>query len=228
MKYLVKWDFFCVPFIDRLKWEHPITQTIYMWMCRFVWDDDICYPSRQKLSDVCWCWLRSIDTYIQRLVDLNVIEKNLRFKDCEKISSEYKILYPSAGDALPSAGDAHSINTLNIIYIATKQDISDLLDYWEINDNRVVLWYLMKMIELWYLLEKDKKEIFLFIDWIKEKASIYWYRNLAGDIDRAKFTMQFDKRYEYHKYKKDKIDNFKMSLITFLAPKDNNKWKQKK
>lgn len=227
MKYLSKWDFFCVPFLDRVKWEHPITQTIYMWMCRFVWDTDTCYPSRQKLSEVCWCGVRSIDIYIERLVDLEIIEKNRRFKEWQELSSEFKILYPPAGDAIPPAGDADEIYT-PYLYIEKKEQILDLLGYEESNDNKIALWLLWKMIEIWYRVECKLDSVRDCLQWFKDKSTIYGYRTMAWDIDWSRFSMQVDKWSEYHKWKKDNIENYRSSLIKFLDTNYQGRWKQKK
>ena len=87
------------------------------------------------------------------------------------------------------------------------------------------LWY---MIELWYVIELDKNKLLENIEWIREKADIYWYRLVDWSYDWNSVRQKFDRWYERHKGKKESIDNYKNSVITFLNPNKTYKWKQKK
>ena len=77
MYYLEKWSYSVVPNIDKLSWENPITQIIYVWLCKFANESWVCYPSIKKLSEKCWCWLTSIREYLKRLEDIWIIEKRM-------------------------------------------------------------------------------------------------------------------------------------------------------
>lgn len=224
-----KWQFTVVPYIDRVKWEHPITQVIYSWMCKFSNEEWKCYPSIEKLSECCGTGITSIKTYLQRLIDLWIIKKNYRYKDKLQTSSEYIILHPDGSRDTTGRGspDGYELNPL--IIITGKQEIYDLLgedDVEKYKNQLTCLWY---MIEMWYSLEKDRKVIIKDIERVKEKADVYWYRLIDWSYDWNTIRQKFDRRAERHKAKKDKIDNYKNSVITFLSPSEYKKWtKQKK
>lgn len=84
------------------------------------------------------------------------------------------------------------------------------------------------MIELWYKLEKNVDKIMYEIEWIKEKADIYWYRMVDWWYDWNTVKQRFDRWYNFHKEKWDKIERYKSSVLRFLDPNSKMKWKQKK
>jgi hypothetical protein len=224
-----KWQFTVVPYIDRVKWEHPITQVIYSWMCKFSNEEWKCYPSIEKLSECCWTGITSIKTYLQRLIDLRIIEKNYRYKEWLQTSSEYIILHPDGSHNTTSRGspDVYELNPL--IIIREKSEILDLLGEEDTDKYKNHLICLWNMIEMWYWIEKNKSSVLSNIERVKDKADIYWYRMIDWNYDRNTLRQKFDRRKEWHIAKKDKIDNYKNSVITFLAPSDYKKWwKQKK
>lgn len=223
-----KWQFTTVPYIDRIKWEHPITQSIYMWMCKFANEYWVCYPSIDKLSECCGCWVTSIKTYIQRLIDLEIILKNNRYKAWLQTSSEYFILHPTGSHHTTTLKPSHDYELYPPIIIENKTDILNLLgeEYvQEYKQHLTCLWY---MIELWYKLPANRDSILEDIQWLKDKAEIYWYRMVDWWYNWNLIKQKFDAWSEWHKEKKDKIDWYKNSVLRFLNPNNQLKWKQKK
>ena len=87
------------------------------------------------------------------------------------------------------------------------------------------LWY---MIMLWYEIENSSKAIKWFIDWMMEKADVYWYRTESWWYAYWEMRSKFDRRYEYHKENWTSIKTYRTSVLQFLDPNKKIKWKQRK
>ena len=103
-------------------------------------------------------------------------------------------------------------------YIKEKKQISGLMwnDWCRWNLNQLsCLWY---MIQLWYEMENKKEKVLDFIEWMKEKAKIYWYITPTWEKNYWEMKSKFDRWYEWHKWKNTNISNHKSSVLQFLDP----------
>lgn len=224
--YYEKWTFVVVPNIQQLEWKDPLLQILYVWMCKFSNEEWLCYPSIHRLSIVCWCSETTIKNKIKDLQDIWIIERNRRYKDNVEITSEYKI---RVGQEMTHVGQEVYTELNPLIIIKEKSEIVDLLGEEDTDKYKNHLICLWNMIELGYKIEKDRSSVLSNIERVKDKAEIYWYRMIDWNYDWNTLRQKFDRWKEWHIAKKDKIDNYKNSVITFLAPSDFKKWwKQKK
>lgn len=228
--YYEKWTFIVVPNIQKLEWKDPILQILYVWMCKYANEDGICFPSINKLANNCWVSRDTITRKIKDMEELGILLRERRFDNWEEKTSKYTIIIDVGVSAQLGEVSAQTDTELNpVIIITGKQEIYDLLgeeDVEKYKNQLTCLWY---MIDMWYSLEKDRDIIIKEIERIKEKADVYWYRMIDWSYDWNTIRQKFDKRSIWHKAKKDKIDNYKLSVITFLSPSEYKKWtKQKK
>lgn len=228
--YYEKWTFVVVPNIQQLEWRDPILQILYVWMCKYANEDGVCFPSINKLSSNCWVSRDTITRKIKDMEELGILLRERRFDNWEEKTSKYTIIINGGVSAQLGEVSAQTDTELNpVIIITDKQEIYDLLgeeDVEKYKNQLTCLWY---MIDMWYSLEKDRDIIIKDIERVKEKADVYWYRMIDWSYDWNTIRQKFDKWSMRHKAKKDKIDNYKLSVITFLSPSEYKKWtKQKK
>lgn len=112
MKYK-KGTFVVVPNIDVLSGKNTEVQTLFMWLCNFADENGQCFPSRKLLAEKCGLGIRTIDKYIDMLIELRLVEKKKRFnkKKKEFSSNLYQVVIPHA---LPSATDDTTPSATNI------------------------------------------------------------------------------------------------------------------
>lgn len=112
MKYK-KGTFVVVPNIDILAGKNTEIQTLFMWLCIFADENGQCFPSRKLLAQRCGLGIRTIDKYIDLLVELKLVDKKKRFnkKKNEFSSNLYQVVIPPA---LPSATDDTTPSATNI------------------------------------------------------------------------------------------------------------------
>ena len=227
--YYKKWSFAVVPNIDKLSWKDALLQILYVWMCKYANEDGICYPSIHKLSTNCWLSRDTITRKIKDMEELGILVRERRFEDWQEKTSKYVIDYEWGVSAQLGDPSAQTDTELNLFtkYIGEKVDIFDLLweDFDKYKNQASCFWY---MVDLWYNVEYDRVKLIECFDWIRDKADLYWYRMADWSFNRNLVKQKFDKWSMYHKHKKDRIDNFKLSVIRFLDPSNDFKWKQKK
>lgn len=111
MKY-EKGTFTVVPNRQHLRGLPAATQAVYFWLCSYADEYGQCYPSRSTLAKDIGGGVRTIDTHLQKLEVIGLIEKQNRVKGNEKQTNLYQLLVvegsaniapPSADIALPSA-----------------------------------------------------------------------------------------------------------------------------
>lgn len=92
MKYK-KGTFVIVPNINTLENNPPELQTLFMWLCIYANEDGNCYPARKTLAKKCGVSVKTVDRYISKLIELKLIEKQVRKKigTKENISNLYQI-----------------------------------------------------------------------------------------------------------------------------------------
>lgn len=103
-----KWTFNIVPNKEIVKWEKPIVQAVYFWLCDFSDSKTMsCYPSFKTLASCSWCSRRACIEAIKRLEEIGIIRKHERHQNNEQKSNlYYVIIIESEPDALGSAGDS--------------------------------------------------------------------------------------------------------------------------
>lgn len=97
-----KWSFIIAPNKDYIKWEKPIIQSVYFWLCDFAWVDMKCYPSYSTIGDLAGCSRRSCIDAIARLIEIGIVKKENRYNNNDQQSNNYYIIIKSEWDAPPS------------------------------------------------------------------------------------------------------------------------------
>lgn len=100
MKYN-KGTFVTVPNIESLDKLPPISQALFMWLCKYADEDGLCYPSRKKLASHLCSTVKTVDNHIKLLIDGGFISKTNRKKENtnENTSNLYQVyLIPDRGE----------------------------------------------------------------------------------------------------------------------------------
>jgi hypothetical protein len=130
MKYR-KGEFVTVPNRSALHTLSVGAQALFMWICIYADEDGICFPSRSKLARNLNCAVRSVDAYLNELIEKGFITKTNRVFENEKKSSLYQIVILEGGGANSAPGGAKNNTTpgANIAHRTktniTKYTISD-------------------------------------------------------------------------------------------------------
>lgn len=101
--------------------------------------------------------------------------------------------------------------------IKNSDDIRDILSDDDIQQYKIQLKILLKMVELWYKINKSKEDIEKEIEWLKAKAKLYWLIQWDGNIAWNTFYQKIDKRFDWHTEKWKPVKNFKTSIIPFIS-----------
>lgn len=101
--------------------------------------------------------------------------------------------------------------------IKNSDDIRDILSEDEIQQYKIQLKIILKMVELWYKINKSKEDIEKEIEWLKAKAKLYWLIQWDGNIAWNTFYQKIDKRFDWHTEKWKPVKNFKTSIIPFIS-----------
>lgn len=101
--------------------------------------------------------------------------------------------------------------------IKNSDDVRDILSDDEIQQYKVQLKILLKMVELWYKINKSKEDIEKEVEWLKAKAKLYWLIQWDGNIAWNTFYQKIDKRFDWHTEKWKPVKNFKTSIIPFIS-----------
>lgn len=101
--------------------------------------------------------------------------------------------------------------------IKNSDDIRELLDEYEISKYNIQLKILLKMINLWYKVNKTKTDLINEFEWLKNKAKLYWLIQWDGNIAWNTFYQKIDKWYDWHTEKNKPVKNFKTSIIPFIS-----------
>ena len=107
------------------------------------------------------------------------------------------------------------ISELDII--KNSDDIRDILSDDEIQQYKIQLKILLKMVELWYKINKSKEDLEKEVEWLKAKAKLYWLIQWDGNIAWNTFYQKIDKRFDWHIENNKKVKNFKTSIIPFIS-----------
>lgn len=101
--------------------------------------------------------------------------------------------------------------------IKNSDDVRDILSDEEIQQYKMQLKIILKMVELWYKVTKSKQSIEKEVEWLKAKAKLYWLIQWDGNIAWTTFYQKIDKRFDWHTERWKKVKNFKTSIIPFIS-----------
>ena len=101
--------------------------------------------------------------------------------------------------------------------IKNSDDVRELFNEDEIQQYKMQLKILLKMVELWYKINKSKSEVEKEFEWLKAKAKLYWLIQWDGNIAWNTFYQKIDKWFDWHTEKWKKVKNFKTSIIPFIS-----------
>ena len=101
--------------------------------------------------------------------------------------------------------------------IKNSEDVRDLFNEDEVQQYKPQLKILLKMVELWYKINKSKSEVEKEFEWLKAKAKLYWLIQWDGNIAWNTFYQKIDKWFDWHTEKWKKVKNFKTSIIPFIS-----------
>lgn len=93
MKYK-KGTFVVIPNINILRGKSPEYLSVFFWLCSYANESGVCFPSRKRLAEDCGLTDRTIDKYLELLIEDSILEKKLRKKrgTKENITNLYQIL----------------------------------------------------------------------------------------------------------------------------------------
>lgn len=101
--------------------------------------------------------------------------------------------------------------------IKNSDDVREVLSEEEIQQYKMQLKIILKMVELWYKVTKSKQDIENEIERLKSKAKLYWLIQWDGNIAWTTFYQKIDKRFDWHTEKWKPVKNFKTSIIPFIS-----------
>lgn len=95
MKYK-KGSFVVVPNLESIRGKPPEYLSVFFWLCTYSNNDGTCFPSRAKLAKDCGLTDRTVDKYIELLIEDKLIEKKKRKNKTtgEWLSNLYQIMLP--------------------------------------------------------------------------------------------------------------------------------------
>lgn len=103
------------------------------------------------------------------------------------------------------------------IYVKDSNDVRDVLSEEQILQYNTQLKILLKMIGMWYKVEKKDSIIIKEMDWLKAKANLYGIKKPDWQIAWQTFLQRIDKRVDWHIEKNKQVKNFKTSIIPFIS-----------
>lgn len=101
--------------------------------------------------------------------------------------------------------------------IKNSDDIRDILSDDEIQQYKIQLKILLKMVELWYKIPKSKVEVEKEFERLKSKANTYNIKQWDGNIAWNTFYQKIDKRFDWHIEQWKPVKNFKTSIVPFIS-----------
>lgn len=139
----------------------------------------------------------------------NIKENNI--ENSQEQSQDTNVSFPKQKDS-----NTHK-KTSELDFIKNSDDIRDIFNDDEIAQHKIQLKIILKMVELWYKVNKSKSDIEKEFEWLKAKAKLYWLIQWDWNIARTTFYQKIDKRFDWHTEKWKKVKNFKTSIIPFIS-----------
>lgn len=103
------------------------------------------------------------------------------------------------------------------IYVMNSNNIREVLSEEQILQYNIQLRILLKMIGMWYKVEKKESKIMDEINWLKAKANLYGIKKPDWQIAWQTFLQRIDKWADWHIEKNKQVKNFKTSVIPFIS-----------
>lgn len=205
--------------------------------------DDHCFKwSASYLAERCWIDKRSVLRILQKLEGKWYIIRKERNENWVKFVDYYSVTNVIGGDKMSLGGgdkmSPHSTSFDNdssqknsnpkqkngggeknseLDIIKNSDDVRDILSDEEIQQYKMQLKIILKMVELWYKVTKSKQSIEKEVEWLKAKAKLYWLIQWDGNIAWTTFYQKIDKRFDWHTERWKKVKNFKTSIIPFIS-----------
>lgn len=233
----------------KLKWnELLVYATIYSFTNG---TDEHCYKwSASYLAERCWTDKRNVYRILKKLEEKWYIQRKERVDNWVKFV-DYVTPYDkmSVGgsdkmshhnnsfsdnnnstekdpETLPKNEDSRAGELDVCARVESYNDIQEVIkdDAYRINNNKL-LKCIIKMCDLWYVVNKKEKDIKKLVEWIKEKAEIYNIKNADWSIAQWTMLQIFDQWYEYWNVRWN-LTNHKTAVIRFMM--NHNKPYKKK
>lgn len=222
----------------KLKWnELLVYATIYSFTN---WTDEHCYRwSANYLSERCWLQRRQTMNVLKSLEEKWYIERKERTDNGVKFVDYYTpyvkiaqggyVNFAHHNDSIDKDSNQQDWNlnpkqktsikqkNSELDKIKNSDDVRDILSDDEIQQYKIQLKILLKMVELWYKINKSKEDIEKEVEWLKAKAKLYWLIQWDGNIAWNTFYQKIDKRFDWHTEKWKPVKNFKTSIIPFIS-----------
>ena len=233
----------------KLKWnELLVYATIYSFTNG---TDEHCYKwSASYLAERCWTDKRNVYRILKKLEEKWYIQRKERIDNWVKFVdyvTPYDKMSVGGGDKMSPHNNSFSDNNnsseknsetlpknedsrageLDVCArVESYNDIQEVIedDSYRINNNKL-LKCIIKMCDLWYVVNKKEKDIKKLVDWIKEKAEIYNIKNADWSIAQWTMLQIFDQWYEYWNARWN-LTNHKTAVIRFMM--NHNKPYKKK
>lgn len=225
----------------KLKWNELVAYaTIYSFTNG---TEEHCYKwSAGYLAERCWIDKRSALRILQKLEEKWLIFRKDRFENWVKfvdyatnvIGGDKMSL--GGGDKMSPHNDSidkdsnqqdwnfnpkQKTNTKQknseLDKIKNSDDVREVLSDEEIQQYKMQLKIILKMVELWYKVTKSKQDIENEIERLKSKAKLYWLIQWDWNIAWTTFYQKIDKRFDWHTEKWKPVKNFKTSIIPFIS-----------
>lgn len=103
------------------------------------------------------------------------------------------------------------------IYVMNSNDIREVLSEEQILQYNIQLRILLKMIGMWYKVEKKESKIMDEINWLKAKANLYNIKKPDWQIAWLTFLQRIDKWVDWHEENNVPVKKFKTSIIPFIS-----------
>lgn len=225
----------------KLKWNELVAYaTIYSFTNG---TEEHCYKwSAGYLAERCWIDKRSALRILQKLEEKWLIFRKDRFENWVKFVDYCTNVI--GGDKMSLGGGdkmSHHNNSIDkdsnqqdwnfnpkqktntkqknseLDKIKNSDDVRDILSDDDIQQYKIQLKILLKMVELWYKINKSKEDIEKEFERLKAKAKLYWLIQWDGNIAWNTFYQKIDKRFDWHTEKWKSVKNFKTSIIPFIS-----------
>ena len=233
----------------KLKWnELLVYATIYSFTNG---TDEHCYKwSASYLAERCWTDKRNVYRILKKLEEKWYIQRKERIDNWVKFVdyvTPYDKMSVGGSDKMSPHNNSFSDNNSSTeknsetlpknensrageldvcARVESYADIQEVIedDSYRINNNKL-LKCIIKMCDLWYVVNKKEKDIKKLVDWIKEKAEIYNIKNVDWTIAQWTMLQIFDQWYEYWNARWN-LTNHKTAVIRFMM--NHNKPYKKK
>lgn len=222
--------FILVPNILLLAGKPSEMQVIYMWLCTYADKEGKCFPSRATLARQSGCGIRTVDKYLEKLVEEDFILKEIRRSSTGKqnLSNTYTLLLKDSEiDTLCQVSDPANVTQVqelhpNVIQKNTRDSVEKSTGTISINNyNNGTIGK-----EILALVEKEKEDMKFTTKSEKEKliSGVYgaWIKMASATLDMDekdvdKSTLMRSVSYAIKREEDWKLEDFKSLFKYFFA-----------